>query len=86
MVPRSLGSDKPLSYLPLGYIDSVKNKDREDDEPVRWARIRLQDENGWEGTFLFTFEELKSALLRSATQKEDIPPKGWLQRLQDLVD
>ncbi len=86
MAKGGLGSDKPRGYLPLGHIDSVENKDRKDDEPVRWARIRLQDEDGREGTFLFTFEELKNALVRSGTNKEDLPPEGWLQKLQDLID
>ena len=86
MAKNDLGSDKPRKYLPLGHIDSVENKNRQPGEPARWAYIRLQDENGQEGTFLFTFEELKNALVRSATQKEDLPPEGWLQRLQDLID
>ena len=86
MAQKKLGSDKPRRYLPLGHIDAVENKDRKDDEPPRWARIRLQDEDGTEGAFLFTFEELKVALVRSEMQKEDLPPKGWLQKLQDLID
>lgn len=86
MAQKNLGSDKARSYLPLGYIDSIENKNRKEDEPPRWARIRLQDEDGREGTFLFTFEELKNALVRTSAQKEDLPPDGWLQRLQDLFD
>jgi len=80
------GSDTHRTYLPLGHIDAVENKDPQPGEPPRWARIRLQDENGQEGTFLFTFEELKNALIRSETQKEDVPPEGWLQKLRDLFD
>ena len=86
MAKEGLGSDAPRARLPMGHIDSIENKDRKPGEPTRWARIRLQDEKGREGTFLFTFEELKNALVRSATQKEDIPPDGWLQKLQDLFD
>ncbi len=86
MAPGNLGSDKPRWYLPLGHIDAVENKDRQPDEPPRWARIRLQDEDGTESTFLFSFEELKNALIRSETQKEDLPPEGWLQKLQNLID
>lgn len=86
MAQESIGNDRPRSYLPLGYIDSIENKDRREGEPPRWARIRLQDEEGKEGTFLFTFDEIKNALVRSETQKEDLPPEGWLQKLQDLFD
>ena len=86
MAREGLGSDKTRRYLPLGHIDSVENKDRKEGEPYRWARIRLQDEDGQEGTFLFTFEELKNALVRAETQQEDLPPKGWLQKLQNLID
>ena len=80
------GSDKPREFLPLGHVDAVENKNPQPGEPPRWARIRLQDESGKEGTFLFTFEELKNALIRSETQKEDLPPEGWLQKLLDLFD
>lgn len=86
MAKGKLGSDKVRAYLPLGHIDAVENKERKPGEPPRWARIRLQDEDGSESTFLFTFEELKTALVRSDTQKEDLPPAGWLQKLQDLLD
>ena len=80
------GSDKPRTYLPLGHVDAVENKNPQPGEPPRWARIRLKDESGQEGTFLFTFEELKNALIRSETQEEDLPPEGWLQKLRDLFD
>jgi hypothetical protein len=80
------GSDKARPYLPLGHIDAVENKNPQHGEPPRWARIRLQDEASQEGTFLCTFEELKNALIRSETQKEDLPPEGWLQKLRDLFN
>jgi hypothetical protein len=86
MARKDIGSDKPRAYLPLGHIDAIENKNRQEGEPPRWARIRLQDEDGQEGTFLFTFEELRNAMVRAATQKEDLPPDGWLQKLQDLLD
>ena len=86
MAQDDLGSDEVQKVLPLGYVDAIENKDRQPDEPLRWARIRLKDEMGKEGTFLFTFEELKNALIRSETQKEDLPPEGWLQKLQKLFD
>ncbi len=86
MAQKGIGNDRPRGYLPLGHIDSIENKDRKEGEPPRWARIRLQDEEGTEGTFLFTFDEIKNALVRSETQKEDLPPEGWLQKLQDLFD
>jgi len=80
------GSDKPRQLLPLGHIDSVENKDPQPGEPPRWARIRLRDEDGKEGAFRCTFEELKNALIRSETQKEDLPPEGWIQKLLALFD
>ncbi len=86
MAQKKLGSDKPRKYLPLGHIDSIENNNRQEGEPDRWARIRLQDEDGSEGTFLFTFEELRNAMLRVGTQAEDLPPEGFLQKLQDLID
>ena len=143
----SLGSDKPRARLPLGHIDAIENKQKRDQEPARWARIRLQSEDGTEGTFLFTFEDIKNAMVRTyaqredvgrdrrlghigtienheqkedepatwaqirlkdedgtantflfsfeeisgalnraAAQSEDLPPEGWLQKLQDLLD
>lgn len=86
MAYEGMGSDKHRSYLPLGHIDAIENKERKEGEPPRWARVRLQDEDGQEATFLFTFEELKNALVRAATNKEDLPPEGWLQKLQNLFD
>ena len=146
----SLGSDKPRARLPMGHIDVITNKNKTDEEPFRWARIRLEDEDGTEGTFLFTFDdittamsraytqreelitdkgriklghirvienterkegepenwarirlkdesgtdysylfsfdEIQAAAQRTATQQEDLPPEGWLQKLQDLRD
>jgi len=86
MSESGLGSDQPRKILPLGHIDAIENKGRKTGEPPRWARVRLQDEDGSEGTFLFTFEELRDALMRAGQQKEDLPPEGWLQKLQDLID
>lgn len=86
MAGKKLGSDKPKSYLPLGHIDSIENRGRKEGEPARWARLRLQHEDGSEGTFLFTFEELKNALVRAELNKEDLPAEGLLQKLQNLFD
>jgi hypothetical protein len=86
MAQDNLGNDRPKAYLPLGHIDAIENKEREEGEPVRWARVRLQHSDGSEGTFLFTFEEMKNAMIRAELNKEDLPPKGFLQRLQDLID
>lgn len=86
MARKRLGSDQPRNVLPLGHIDAIENKNRKPGEPARWARLRLQDEDGSEGTFLFTFEELKNALVRTGAQREDLPQKSWLQKLQDLFD
>ena len=71
----SLGSDKPRSRLPLGRVDAIENKNKKGEEPVRWARVHLEDENQAEGTFLFTFEELKNAMIRAQTQREDLPQR-----------
>jgi hypothetical protein len=86
MSESGLGSDRPRNVLPLGHVDAIENKNRKEGEPPRWARVRLQDEDGSEGTFLFTFEDLKNALVRASQQREDLPPEGWLQKLQDLID
>ena len=69
----SLGSDKPRARLPMGHIDVIENKNQKDEEPARWARIRLEHEEGAEGAFLFTFQDIINALSRaSATQREDL--------------
>ncbi|MCO6045744.1 hypothetical protein NG895_17745 [Aeoliella sp. ICT_H6.2] len=86
MAEKKLGSDNPKAYLPLGHIDTIENKAPKPGEPARWARVRLQHEDGSEGTFLLTFEELKNGLIRAETNKEDLPPEGLLQKLQNLLD
>ena len=68
----SLGSDKPRARLPMGHIDVIENKNKKDEEPARWARIRLEYEDGTEGTFLFTFQDTMNALSRAYTQSEDL--------------
>ena len=75
----SLGSDKPRAVLPMGHIDAIENKHIREEEPARWARIRLQDEDGAEGTFLFTFEDIKNAMVRTYAQREDLPDDGRLR-------
>ena len=47
MAQGNLGNDKPKAYLPLGHIDAIENKEREEGEPVRWARVRLRGVKEW---------------------------------------
>ena len=72
----SLGSDKPRARLPMGHIDVIENKNKKDEEPARWARIRLEYADGTEGTFLFTFQDTMNALSRAYTQSEDLAHAG----------
>lgn len=51
-----------------------------------WAHVRLRDEDGTENAFLLALEEFHRALERAPTQNEDLPPEGWLQKFQDLLD